>query len=461
MNKKNIQSVYTSILSLICIGLILFTSACKRDYEAPLLVEPIYNGPNANITIAALKEKYSNITDPKVIDEDLIIKALVTGNDVSGNIYKQLYIQDETGAINMGVDQNSIYTTFRTGQEVYVNLKGLSMVKYGGELQIGFTGTNANRIAWEIFQEHTKVSGWPNAANLSPLEVDLSKLDASMVNKLVIIKNVRFNNGGINAYAGGTATVSEVVKDANGKTLDVRNSNFSTFAKEILPKGKGTLVGILGRYNGGWQLFLRDKTDVIDFDGTDAGTTPTDPEAGEVIFNETFGPIEYSTSESRKKIADFTNFDMKAPVKYSDASGTIDIRSTKNNTIDASAWFPATKDAALKIEGIASNNKTGLSLSFQLMGNLFDAQDATNLASIKVNVNGTSYTLPSTPVSTANGDVNKYYTFTIPNLSPAAISTMEFSVSGADNNKGFRLDNIKIASATAGSGSDNTIIVTK
>lgn len=206
MNKKNIQAVYTSMLSIICIGLILFTGACKRDPEAPLLTQPIYDGPNANTTIAALKEKYANITDPKVIDEDLIIKALVTGNDISGNIYKQLYIQDETAAINLGVDQNSMYTTFRAGQEVYINLKGLSMVKYGSELQIGFSVTNANRIAWEIFKEHTKVNGWPNAANLTPLEVDLSKLDASMVNKLVIIKNVRFNNGGVNAFAGGTAT---------------------------------------------------------------------------------------------------------------------------------------------------------------------------------------------------------------------------------------------------------------
>ncbi|WP_293887523.1 MULTISPECIES: DUF5689 domain-containing protein [unclassified Sphingobacterium] len=457
MNKKNIQTVYASMLSLICIGLILFTGACKRDPEAPLLTQPIYDGPNANTTIAALKEKYASINDPKVIDEDLVIKALVTGNDISGNIYKQLYIQDETAAINLGVDQNSMYTTFRAGQEVYISLKGLSMVKYGGELQIGFSGTNANRIAWEIFKQHTKGSGWPNAANLTPLEVDLSKLDASMVNKLVIIKNVRFNNGGVNAFAGGTATVSEVVKDANGKTLDVRNSNFSTFAKEILPKGNGTLVGILGRYNGGWQLFLRDKTDVIDFDGTDAGTTPTDPETGGTLFSETFGNGTYP-SGNRPKIADFTDFDMKAPVTYTDASGSIDIRTVTG--VNASLWFPANKDISLDIAGIQSANKTDLSLSFQLMSNVNKDPDNANLNMVKVIVNGHTYSLPSTPVSAPN-DLNKYYTFTIPNLPAAATSIVEFKVSASDNAFGFRLDNIKIVSATGGNGSDNTIIVTK
>nr|WP_236582688.1 DUF5689 domain-containing protein [Sphingobacterium multivorum] len=459
MNKKNIQAVYTSMLSVICIGLILFTGACKRDPEAPLLTQPIYDGPNANTTIAALKEKYANITDPKVIDEDLIIKALVTGNDISGNIYKQLYIQDETAAINLGVDQNSMYTTFRAGQEVYINLKGLSMVKYGSELQIGFSGTNANRIAWEIFKEHTKVNGWPNAANLTPLEVDLSKLDASMVNKLVIIKNVRFNNGGVNAFAGGTATVSEVVKDANGKTLDVRNSNFSSFAKDILPKGNGTLVGILGRYNGGWQLFLRDRTDVIDFDGTDAGTTPTDPETGGKIFNETFGNGTYP-SGNRPKIADFTDFDMKAPVTYSEESGSADIRTATG--ISASVWLPANKDITLKIAGIQTANKTDLTLSYQLVPNIYNVGEATNLNAMKVKVNGTTYTIPSTPVAiNSTDDRNKYYTVSIPNITPAATSTVEFIMTGADNAFGFRLDNIKIVSATGGNGSGNTIIVTK
>jgi hypothetical protein len=459
MNKKNIQAVYTSMLSVICIGLILFTGACKRDPEAPLLTQPIYDGPNANTTIAALKEKYANITDPKVIDEDLIIKALVTGNDISGNIYKQLYIQDETAAINLGVDQNSMYTTFRAGQEVYVNLKGLSMVKYGSELQIGFSGTNANRIAWEIFKEHTKVSNWPNAANLTPLEVDLSKLDASMVNKLVIIKNVRFNNGGVNAFAGGTATVSEVVKDANGKTLDVRNSNFSSFAKDILPKGNGTLVGILGRYNGGWQLFLRDKTDVIDFDGTDAGTTPTDPETGGTIFSETFGNGTYP-SGNRPKIADFTDFDMKAPVTYTEESSSADIRTATG--ISASVWLPANKDITLKIAGIQTANKADLTLSYQLVPNIYNVGEATNLNAMKVKVNGTTYTIPSSPVAiNSTDDRNKYYTISIPNIAAAATSTVEFIMTGADNAFGFRLDNIKIVSATGGNGTDNTIIVTK
>lgn len=71
--------------------------------------------------------------------------------------------------------------------------------------------------------------------------------------------------GGKNAFTTGDAITSEQVKDASGTTLDVRTSNFSDFAKDILPVGKGTLVGMLGRYNGTWQLTLRTKADVKNF----------------------------------------------------------------------------------------------------------------------------------------------------------------------------------------------------
>lgn len=79
--------------------------------------------------------------------------------------------------------------------------------------------------------------------------------------------------GGKNAFTTGDAITSEQVKDASGTTLDVRTSNFSDFAKDILPVGKGTLVGMLGRYNGTWQLTLRTKADVKNFDGK-----PIEPE---------------------------------------------------------------------------------------------------------------------------------------------------------------------------------------
>ena len=40
------------------------------------------------------------------------MKAVITANDESGNIFKKIYLQDETGAIEMEVDQNSVYNYY-------------------------------------------------------------------------------------------------------------------------------------------------------------------------------------------------------------------------------------------------------------------------------------------------------------------------------------------------------------
>lgn len=73
--------------------------SCDLDYDAPPLNEPIYDGPKANITIASLKQQFSMATEntPALITNDLVLQAYVSANDESGNIYKQIYLQDATG----------------------------------------------------------------------------------------------------------------------------------------------------------------------------------------------------------------------------------------------------------------------------------------------------------------------------------------------------------------------------
>ena len=95
------------LIWLICSLLVI--SSCSRDYDLPPLDEPHYTGSEANYTIAKFKESYGKVTEPTLIDTDFILKATVVANDKSGNIFKQLYIQDETGGLYIGVDQNSVY----------------------------------------------------------------------------------------------------------------------------------------------------------------------------------------------------------------------------------------------------------------------------------------------------------------------------------------------------------------
>ncbi|MGJ1261879.1 DUF5689 domain-containing protein [Sphingobacterium spiritivorum] len=440
----------------IAVCTLLLNVSCERDYMAPPLNEPKYEGALDNISILQLKQRYASITSPQLIAEELIIKGIVTGNDESGNIYKQIYVQDASGAINIGIDQNSIYASYQVGQEVFIHLKDLYIVKYGGELQIGMGNTNANRISWEMFKAKAFSNSWPNAANATPKVVELNALTDNMVHQLVEIKDVTFVNGGKKAFTTGDATTNEQIKTASGNVLDVRSSNFSDFAKDILPTGKGTVVGILGRFNGGWQLFLRTKADVKNFDGK--APEPEQPQAG-TFFKETFGTGTYP-SGNRPKINDFTDFDMKAPVKYTDESGAADIRSVSGDN-GAHIWLPANRDANIKVTGINTLNKGDVTLSFQLAANLFDAGTSANVNNIQLKVNGTAITLPSQVLSNAAGDNGKFYTVSIPNIAKAETVILEF-ISPADANKvGFRFDNIQlVGGASTSGGSNGPIIVT-
>ncbi|SHE77999.1 DUF5689 domain-containing protein [Dysgonomonas macrotermitis] len=422
---------------------VLSITSCTRDYDAPLIPEPSYDG-KVNLTIAELKKKYANTVSgtPTLIDVDYVIKGYVTANDKSGNIFKQLYIQDGSAAINIGIDQNSIYTSLNVGQEVFINLHGFSIVNYGGELQIGYDGTNANRIAWDIFDAQTFLNGWPDESKATPKTVNMNSLTPDMVNMLVRLDNVYFVNGGKNNFAANDATTNEAIKNGNGNTLDVRTSSYANFAANLLPSGSGSIIGILGRFNSSWQLLVRSTDDLINFGGELPGTLDPETPAAEVVFNETFGD-GYYPSGNRPKIADFTDFDMKSPVVYTDATGNADVRSISGDN-GVHVWFPANNNSQLKISGINTSGKSNLVLSYQVAANLYDAGSSGNLNAITVKCNGTSLSVPSTPVSNANGDNSKFYTFRFENIVATENLTLEFATTAEANAIGLRLDNIKI-----------------
>ncbi|MDE7389216.1 MAG: hypothetical protein K2M97_08215, partial [Muribaculaceae bacterium] len=62
-----------------------------------------------------------------------------------------------------------------------------------------------------------------------------------------------------------TASVNRYITDAEGKRLIVRCSNFATWAKETIPSGTGSLVGILSYYGTDWQLLMIDANGAISF----------------------------------------------------------------------------------------------------------------------------------------------------------------------------------------------------
>jgi len=89
-----------------------------------------------NTTIAQLAAMYTN-GKPFEITDDITIAGRVITTDKPGNFYKSLYIQDETGAIELKLGKTSLHNEYALGQKVYVKCgpqpgsKGLYLGSYG------------------------------------------------------------------------------------------------------------------------------------------------------------------------------------------------------------------------------------------------------------------------------------------------------------------------------------------
>lgn len=400
--------------------------ACERDYDAPLLTEPEYTGPAANITISELRTENAAATDkaPIIITQDQVLKAVITGNDESGNIFKKIYLQDETGAIEMEVDQSSVYNYYPVGQTVYVDLNGLSISVYGDEQQLGHPEGYLFRTPWEDFEKHVSKDGWANPENAKPVVIDdISTINAAPDNykfKLVQFTGVTFQNGGKGIFAPEDGYGEENITDSHGNTIMIRTSNYASFAGNKLPEGKGNVTGILGRFRGTWQLTLRTANDVSDFTGSneEGGNEGGETPSGEtVLFQESFGTPEKS-GNYWPKIAEYTGFDN--PGFFEDESGKADVRI--GSAYPANVWFPKGSDINLKVKGINGQGATKATLKYQAGCNVYKSGETQDLNTLKIKCNGTELPLSSKVVSGENQEGNKPFEFEIKDINIGTVA---------------------------------------
>lgn len=254
-------------LSIACMILFLvFTSGCvKDDFDVP----PRFQDPGltATNTIAELKAM-STSANPTLIETDVIIKGVVTGNDLTGNIYKNLFIRDETGALAISANVVEMNTEYQIGREVYVMMKDLYIGSYNELPSIGSAPNSSfpedvGRIEENIFREQV-VAGLFTAAP-DPILVTMSDVGPANLNQLVQFEDVEFVDDEINltmATVGGTSGVNRTIQDCMGEELTVRNSDFSDFTGNEIPNGKGTIKGILSVFGSTYQLLLITDEDV-------------------------------------------------------------------------------------------------------------------------------------------------------------------------------------------------------
>ncbi len=129
----------TKFIKLLTAVVMIATSAsmtsCKKTFDNP----PGPADPNivANTTIADLKAMHNTAGAIDLITSDIIISGIVVADDKSGNLYKQLFIQDETGGLQIMLDANSLYGTYPVGRKIFIKCNGLAMSDYNNTMELG------------------------------------------------------------------------------------------------------------------------------------------------------------------------------------------------------------------------------------------------------------------------------------------------------------------------------------
>ncbi len=282
--------LYLTALLFAALGI----TGCDDNWDTPPLDGPVAT-IEANTSILELKQMYwidanngCDTIETKETGEHIIIKGRVVSSDESGNIYKNMVIDDGTAAITVSIDANSLYNSYRYGQEIVIDATDMYIGNYAGLQQLGspdyddYYGWQMGRMPLEFFQQHAQLNGLPDPAAVDTLVVgSISSLPTTKEgiieyqSKLVRFDNVEFVDGGKEPFAIEQETVARNITDGTA-TLEVSNSGYSDFYNKMLPEGTGSVVGILSYFNNKWRLLLRSYEDCI-FNGEVLPGTQNNP----------------------------------------------------------------------------------------------------------------------------------------------------------------------------------------
>jgi hypothetical protein len=249
------------------ISLVVALAACR-----PVSVIPPGNGggipgPEGGtaVSIALLKTLYNGA--PLLLTGEYLVTGTVVSDDRQGNFYNTLVVDDGTGGIEIRMAVEEIFKRFQIHSRATVRTSGLWLGSYGGTLQLGaepYDDYQTQLLSETAVAEHI----FPDNefyGEVIPRTLTFGELAQRYVSTYVAFERVHFADeehgmGWAETEAAEgeelpSATDRHLV-DTAGDTLIVRTSRHARFASWPLPEGVGRIEGVLGVFNGEYQLVV-------------------------------------------------------------------------------------------------------------------------------------------------------------------------------------------------------------
>lgn len=284
------------LLLSFCVALSL--TACINDFDEVYVETNVFTAENiaeANTTIEQIRADYkttiSNSTY-KLVNEDKIIEGIVTGNDISGNIYQFIVIQgvyadgtcDNTkGGIEVAIKGiGSLASVFPVGQRVRINLNGLYVGAYGKCPRIGQPYVNTKGamhqgpMTIDKVKSNIMLVGKPEPSKVVPLELTKGDINSNNIDNITPMY-VRISDATIpdametdylerckfaHTDDPDIYSIEHDIRMSDGGKVKLNTSTSATFANEFMPQGTCHIKGIMLRYTTSWQFTLRSLDDI-------------------------------------------------------------------------------------------------------------------------------------------------------------------------------------------------------
>ncbi|WP_034887016.1 DUF5689 domain-containing protein [Gillisia sp. Hel_I_29] len=339
-----------SILIVLCISCVN-----TDDFELPETESLIDDFNGTTTSISAVKGHY-NIETKEIYtfqETDVFMEGYVISSDEGGNFYKKLMLQDKpenpTSGIQILVDDASLFNSYEFGRKLYIKLDGLSLWKNNGVMQLGIQNRgDVVVIPKALIEEHLIKS--IKREIITPISLTLSEFSLVYANLYVQVEDVQFNKNLVrDAHIFSLAGESTDRYDAerqlesciDGFTTMLSTSTYSDFKSMLLPKGSGSITGVLSRnfYDDHFVLILNSPKD-LDFSSDNRCdpeffTCGNEKEMGvELLFEENFNSI---TNENMLDRKGWTNININGGKRFEDATllGNRFLRVSAYNTMES------------------------------------------------------------------------------------------------------------------------------
>jgi poly(3-hydroxybutyrate) depolymerase len=176
-----------------------------------------------------------------IIEKDSVaIVGTIFSSDESGNLQNLVFLRDESSAIGIKIKGDQLHEDLPRGANILIKCKGLML----NASQKMLSGPNGEALTLDSLDQ--VILRVPGTSRVDPIGVSLSnEILNPWISNLIEFEGFEFPETGIGKTLGADEDTLWTLTHESGKTIPLLVSAEADFKNEILPKGAGSVTGIL------------------------------------------------------------------------------------------------------------------------------------------------------------------------------------------------------------------------